>query len=271
MPARRWTVRRTLLALLGLVLAALAGRPAVAGGCFPVAEGPPRLVPVALHLAALPEGAALRLTYLGHSTFLLETPEGVTAVTDHNDYIRPPLVPRLVTMNNAHDTHYTNHPDPRIEHVLRGWNPAGGWAEHDLLVQDLRVRNVPTAVHGRFGDQALSNSIFVFEVEDLCLAHLGHLHHRLTDGQLAELGQIDVLLVPVDGAYTIGQEEMLEVVEQIRPQLVVPMHYFGPSTLARFLRLAAERGWRIEQPASAELLLARASLPQRTVLVLPGR
>lgn len=244
---------------------------AAAGGCFPVAHAPRNaILPVALSLAALPEGATVKLTFLGHSTFLIETPEGVTAVTDHNDYIRPPLLPRIVTMNNAHDTHYTNRPDARIEHVLRGWNPIGGWAEHDLVVEDLRVRNVPTAVHGRVGDQALSNSIFVFEVGDLCLAHLGHLHHKLTEDQLGELGQIDVLMVPIDGAYTMNQEEMLEVIEQIRPQLVLPMHYFGPSTLGRFLRLAEAAGWRIERAASPELLLSRATLPLRTVLVLPG-
>jgi len=256
------------LLLLGPVLLF---RPALAGGCFPVAELPGRIVPVAWRSAALPEGATVKLTFLGHASFLIETPSGVSAVTDYNDYVRPPFPPRIATMNNAHDTHYTNRPDPRIEHVLRGWNPAGGWAEHDLLVEDLRVRNVPTAVHGRFGDQALSNSIFVFEVGDLCLAHLGHLHHRLTEEQLAELGQIDVLMVPIDGVYTMSQEAMLEVVEQIRPPLVVPMHYFGPTVLGRFLALAEARGFRIERRASPELLLARANLPAaRTVLVLPG-
>ncbi len=260
---------RLAVALLALFLGPLATT-ALAGGCFPVAESPRRILPVAVRLAALPEGATVKITFLGHSTFLIETPEGVSAVTDHNDYIRPPYVPRVVTMNNAHDTHYTNRPDPRIEHVLRGWNPAGGWAEHDLVVEDLRIRNIPTAVHGRSGDQALSNSIFVFEVGDLCIAHLGHLHHRLTEEQLGELGQIDVLMVPIDGAYTIAQEEMLEVIEQIGPQLVLPMHYFGPSTLGRFLRLAETAGWRVERPSSPELLLARTTLPARTVLVLPG-
>lgn len=266
-------MRRSIVAL-AFAAAALLATPApaaLAGGCFPVAQGPvSAIVPVALRRAALPEAATLRLTFLGHSTFLLETAAGVTAVTDHNDYVRPPLVPRIVTMNNAHDTHYTSRPDPAIEHVLRGWNPAGGWAEHDLIVEDLRVRNVPTAVHGRFGEQALSNSIFVFEAGDLCVAHLGHLHHKLTDDQLGELGQIDVLMVPVDGGFTLNQEEMLEVVGQIRPQLVLPMHYFGPATLGRFLRLAEAAGWTVERASSPVLLLARASLPVRTVLVLPG-
>lgn len=259
------------IAGIGTALVALPAGPALAGGCFPVAQAPARLVPVAFRAAELPAGIAVRLTFLGHASFLIETAGGASAVTDYNAYLTPPYPPRVATMNNAHDTHYTDRPDPRIEHVLRGWNPAGGWAEHDLVVEDLRVRNVPTAVHGRFGGQALSNSIFVFEVADLCLAHLGHLHHRLTEEQLAELGQIDLLMVPIDGTYTMSQEEMLEVVEQIRPVTVVPMHYFGPTVLGRFLTLAEARGWRIERRVEPVVDLARDRLPQRTVLVLPGR
>ncbi len=259
------------LARLAVLLGVFVGGPVWAGGCFPVAEGGARVVPVAFQPTALPEGVAVRLTFLGHASFLIETAGGASAVTDYNAYVVPPYPPRVATMNNAHDTHYTDRPDPRIEHVLRGWNPAGGWAEHDLLVEDLRIRNVPTAVHGRFGDQALSNSIFVFEVTDLCLAHLGHLHHVLTPEQLAELGRIDLLMVPVDGVYTMAQEAMLEVVEQVRPTTVVPMHYFGPTVLGRFLALAEARGWRVVHHDQPFVDLSRERLPVRTVLVLPGR
>ena len=134
---------------------------------------------------------------------------------------------------------------------------------------DLRVRNVPTAVHGRSGDQTNSNSIFVFEVADLCIAHLGHLHQLLTDQQLAELGVIDVVMVPVDGSWTMAQTEMVRVIRQIRPAVVIPMHYFGSSVLGRFLDLIDDE-YRIELKETPELLLARADLPQRTVVVLPG-
>ncbi|MCS6876695.1 MAG: MBL fold metallo-hydrolase [Geminicoccaceae bacterium] len=259
----------TRLAWLFFVLALFAPETAAASGCSPVARAPARAWFV--RASELPAGVVVRLTFLGHASFLIETAGGASAVTDYNAYVVPPYPPRIATMNNAHDTHYTDRPDPRIEHVLRGWNPQGGWAEHDLVVADLRVRNVPTAVHGRFGTQALSNSIFVFEVADLCIAHLGHLHHLLTPEQRAELGEIDVLLAPVDGTYTMSQEEMLEVIEQIRPEVVIPMHYFGPTVLGRFLALAQARGWRIEHRAEPVLDLSRDRLPHRTVVVLPGR
>jgi L-ascorbate metabolism protein UlaG (beta-lactamase superfamily) len=256
------------LAVLVLMAAAPTG-PALAAGCFPIAAAPPRVVPAVFRQAAIPAGATVQLTFLGHSSFLIETAEGVTAVTDYNGYAGLGVTPDVVTMNNAHGTHYTDHPDPSIQHVLRGWSSTGGMTHHDLLLEDLRVRNVPTSVHGRVGDQANSNSIFVFEVADLCIAHLGHLHHVLTDVHLKELGLIDVLLVPIDGAYTMAQELMVQVIEQIRPSLVIPMHYFGPHLVARFVALMEER-WAIETRDEPVVALSRATLPQKTVLVLPG-
>lgn len=263
-------MRERTLAILGtLVLTWLLAASALASGCFPVASLTPGLVPARWTAAALPDGATARLTFLGHSTFLIESRGGVSAVTDYNPFVRPPRAPDIVTMNNAHGTHYSDFIEPGVTHALRGWG-VGGAAVHDVTLRDMRVRNVPTSVHGRVGAQANSNSIFVFEIEDLCIAHLGHLHHLLTDQHLAELGVIDVLLVPVDGAYTMSQQEMAEVIRQIGASIVVPMHYFGEATLTRFLALV-EGDHEIVMASAAELLLAREAMGRRRVVVLPGR
>jgi L-ascorbate metabolism protein UlaG (beta-lactamase superfamily) len=257
-------MRTTVLALAAAAGTLVGAGQAAAMGCFPSASLEPRVIP-----AALPAGASLQLTFLGHSSFLIETAGGSTAVTDYNDGIGTPITPNVATMNNAHSSHYSNYPNPGIEHVLRGWNPEGGSAEHDVTVGDLRVRNVPTAVHGRVGDQALGNSIFVFETPDLCVAHLGHLHHVLLDTQLGEIGQIDVLLVPVDGIYTMSQAEMAQVIDQINPAVVVPMHYFSAARLAGFLELMKDR-WEVVISETPTLAVSRATLPWRQVIVLPG-
>ena len=60
----------------------------------------------------------------GHATFLIESPQLVRIATDYNDYVRPPVLPDIATMNHAHDTHYTDNPDPAIKYVLRGWGPS---------------------------------------------------------------------------------------------------------------------------------------------------
>jgi L-ascorbate metabolism protein UlaG (beta-lactamase superfamily) len=97
------------------------------------------------------------------------------------------------------------------------------------------------------------------------------LHHDLTAEHLRRLGQIDVLLVPVDGGYTLGQAGMMDVIAKISPRIVVPMHFFGPSTLERFLNLARER-FDIERREKPELVLVKETLPVKTrVIVLPGR
>jgi hypothetical protein len=93
-----------------------------------------------LHLAGgVPEGS-VSITFLGHASFLIESPAGVRVVTDYNDMIRAPITPDIVTMNNAHPTHYSEAVEPEVKYVLRGWDPAGGVASHHLEYRDVRIR-----------------------------------------------------------------------------------------------------------------------------------
>ena len=214
---------------------------------------------------------AVNVTFLGHASFLIESPAGVTIVTDYNDLIRAPVTPDIVTMNNAHTSHYTDFVEPGVKLVLRGWDPAGGVARHQVEYRDVRIHNVPTNVRDLGGTRYNGNSIFVFEIADLCLAHLGHLHHTLTEAHLTDLGPIDVVFVPVDGAWTLNQDDMITVLQQIKPKLVIPMHIFGASTLERFLTRLGDL-YPIKRAPSAAVTLSRAELPQTPeLLVLPGR
>ncbi|HEX6015678.1 MAG TPA: MBL fold metallo-hydrolase, partial [Geminicoccaceae bacterium] len=119
----RMMVRVVSLAFVAWCTVLGAAGPALASGCFPVAGLAPRLVPVSLRTAALPGGATARLTFLGHASFLIETAGGASAVTDYNGYVKASQAPDIVTMNNAHGTHYTDAVEPGVKHVLRGWNP----------------------------------------------------------------------------------------------------------------------------------------------------
>ncbi|MEX0842647.1 MAG: MBL fold metallo-hydrolase [Xanthobacteraceae bacterium] len=236
-----------------------------------VAADAPRIVPAALRLAELSPDQ-VRLTYVGHSSFLIESARQVRIATDYNDYVRLPVLPDIVTMNHAHDTHFTHFPDPAIKHVLRGWTESGAPARHDLRVEDVRVRNVPTNIRmWDGGTERHGNSIFVFEIGGLCIAHLGHLHHTLNKQQLGEIGRPDVVLVPVDGSFTLDLEGMMEVLQALNAPLMIPMHYFSDFTLQRFLDRAG-RTWTIERAEVPSVLLSKATLPTAPkVLVLPGR
>ena len=231
--------------------------------------GPRSLGPAIAQRAA----EQVRLTFVGHATFLIESPKGVTIVTDYNDYVRPNMVPDIATMNIAHDTHFSGAPNPRIKHVLRGWNPTGGPAEHDLQVEDVHVRNISTNIRewGGGGTREFGNSIFVFEIAGLCIAHLGHLHHTLTVQQLGQIGQMDVLLVPVDGGYTLDLDGMVEVLKAIKAPLMIPMHMFSSYGLDRFLRRVRAEFDVVDSP-TASIQISRTTLPaKQQVMVLPGR
>lgn len=236
-----------------------------------VARDAPRILPAAFRQAALTPDQ-VSLTFVGHSTFLIESAKGVTIATDYNDYVRPQVVPVIATMNRAHSTHYTNNPDPGIKHVLRGWGREGEPARYDFSYEDVWVRNVVTNIRDWGGGTMLhGNSIFVFETGGLCIAHLGHLHHTLTKEHLDQLGRIDVVLVPVDGTLTLNVDGMVEVLQQIRAPLAIPMHIFGPGTLERFLDRMGQI-YEIAHGSAATVVLSRADLPKKPkMLVLPGR
>jgi L-ascorbate metabolism protein UlaG (beta-lactamase superfamily) len=237
-----------------------------------VSSAGPTALPVAF-LAAATEAQLVTITFLGHASFAIESPRGVSIVTDYSDATRPERPPTVATMNIAHITHYSVNPDPAIPHLLRGWGDDAP-ASYDLTVDDVWVRNVTTDLRGMDGDitagGANRNSMFVFEVAGLCIAHLGHLQHPLTKEHLNALGRIDVVLAPVDGSYTLSVDSMIGVLRAISAPLVIPMHYFGPQSLQRFVSRLDET-YAVQVSDTPTVRLSRETLPGApTVLVLPG-
>ena len=234
-----------------------------------VASRAPRVIPAALRLAL--NSDQVRFTYVGHSTFLIESPQLVRIATDYNDYVRSPVLPDIVTMNHAHTSHFTDNPDPRIKHVLRGWGPSPDQpARHDMTFKDVRVRNIPTNIRWRGGTERHGNSIFIYETANMCIAHLGHLHHTLNQQQLNEIGRVDVVFVPVDGNMTLDLEGMMEVLQALKAPLMIPMHFFSTYTLHRFLE-RARQSWMVEMSEIPSLVVSKTSLPATPkVTVLPG-
>ncbi len=210
------------------------------------------------------------ITYLGHSTFLIETPGGISIATDYNGWLRSPRMPDVVTMNKAHSSHYTLAPDPAIANVLHGWSDTPGEkVVHRVVVGDAYIRNVTTDIRSFGGFEANGNSIFIFEVAGLCIGHLGHLHHELTDAHFAEIGRLDVVMVPVDGGLTMGADSMSRTVKRLRSALILPMHRRGPP-ISDFLAMF-DQGFDWKMSDSAAVTVSIATLPQKPlILVLRG-
>ncbi|MFP7570310.1 MBL fold metallo-hydrolase [Marivita sp. S2033] len=213
---------------------------------------------------------SVRINYVAHASFLLQTPGGLNIATDFTGFLgNTRMIPDVVTMNHAHDTHWTAFPDPAIPHALPGWGPFGEGIDHHLDLGEVLIRNVSTDIRSwQGGVEEKGNSIFIFEVEGLCIGHLGHLHHEPSDAQYAAIGRLDVVMVPVDGGYTLPRETVVRIVDRLRSSVVIPMHWFSGGALAAFLG-EVQDSFVIDRRDTSFLELSLRDLPPRpTVVVL---
>ncbi len=239
--------------------------------CIAIADAAPGIE--YLHKAAYTDpvpAEAVRIRYVAHASFLIQTYGGLSAVTDFTGFVgNADFIPDVVTMNHAHETHWTAYPDPAIPHVLPGWGETfGEGVEHHLDLGEMLVRNVPTDIRSGFsGVEPRGNSIFVFEVAGLCIGHLGHLHHEPNDAQYAALGRMDVVMAAVDGGLTLDLPTMMKVLRRLKASIVIPMHWFGDGTLGRFLA-GMEQDFPIVHTGESELYVSLDKLPSRPSIVV---
>jgi L-ascorbate metabolism protein UlaG (beta-lactamase superfamily) len=217
----------------------------------------------------LAEKQEVKITFVGHSTYFIESPEGVGVATDYSGVYQPYRLPDVVTMNKAHSTHYTLNPDPKIAHVLRGWSDVPGEkVEHRLMVGDVYIRNVASDIRSWGGDvETNANSIFIFEVAGLCIGHLGHLHFELNEDQYTQIGRLDVLMVPVDGGLTMGADSMSRVVQRLRSSIILPMHRWGPP-LDNFLAMLDGK-FDVAYAKEPVMRVSVRSLPKKPTIMIP--
>jgi len=259
--------------------------PAIASDCFQFVERstPQQTIRVSLSLKTLGNVALSRtqniafelknrevgIRFIAHSTYLIETDEGLQILTDWSGHFSYKIdeVPDVITMNHAHETHWTPFPDPKIKHALKGWGSGGKPAEHYLELDASLIRNVPTDIRS-FGGEPYGNSIFIFEHGGLCIGHLGHLHHEPTEEQYAAIGRLDVVMAAVDGGTTLDTASMLRVLKRLRARVVLPMHAFGSFTLAQFLD-GMKADYEIVYDKDDEIVISAARLPNVPTVIVP--
>lgn len=258
-----------LVTCLALPAAAQERRPS---HCIAIADATPGLefVQKASWTEPVPD-FSVRLQYIAHASFLIQTQGGLTAITDFTGFIgSTTMIPDVVTMNHAHSSHWTMNPDPAIPHVLQGWGEEFGVGiDHYLDLGEMLIRNVSTDIRSEFsGSEPRGNSIFVFEVAGLCVGHLGHLHHVPNDEQFAALGRLDVVMAPVDGGLTLPLPEMIATLKRLKSSIVIPMHWFSIYSLDQFVAGMADE-FAIEFSDDPFIEVSLRSLPSRpTVVVL---
>lgn len=233
-----------------------------------------RAIPGAIYANFTPAGSTatkgeVTITYAGHSTYLIDTPDGVRIATDFSGRYGANPLPDVITMNRAHSTHFTMTPDPGITNVLPGWGEEGP-ARHRVVVDDVYIRNVPTDIRSWDGGMVRDgNSIFIFEVAGLCIGHLGHLHHDLTDAHYAAIGRLDVLMTPVDGGMTQSLTNMSTIARRLYSSVILPMHRHS-TPIGEFLGLMGE-GFVADFRTERSITLSLSTLPRRpTIVILDG-
>jgi L-ascorbate metabolism protein UlaG (beta-lactamase superfamily) len=261
-------------AILGWLTAPAVAEEIPRSECLAISQAPPRATPVSLRNAAAATDE-VAITYGGHSTYYIDTPAGVRIATDWNGAYRTGRLPDVVTMNRAHSTHYTLFPDPQIAHVLHGWGDDGQPAKISERIGDVFIRNVTTDIRRYYGEDSGGemirdgNSIFIFEVAGLCIGHLGHLHHPLDDARFAAIGRLDVVMVPIDGTYTMSLDGISDITRRLRAAVVLPMHRFA-TPLEEFMRRIGQQ-FEIDVRTERTLKISRETLPGTpTVIILDG-
>ena len=236
---------------------------------------------------ALPAQAAAaptagKLTWYGQACFLLETTGGTRIVMDPIPkgigYELPQgLKADIVTISHEHGDHNNVGFVTGKPRVIRGLTAdKKGWTRVDEKVKDVSIRTVGVYHDDERGAKRGLDTVFIFEVGGVRIAHLGDLGHVLNDQQLAAIGAVDVLLIPVGGTFTIDALKATRVVEQMRPRLmVVPMHYKTDAVTIKELEplatfLDGKRNVRRETAHTISLSPMKAR-PAAEILVLPYR
>ena len=163
----------------------------------------------------------MKVKWLGHSAFVITSDTGIRIITD--PYATEEILSYgdikesadIVTISHEHHDHNN-------AAAVRG-NPAV--VRKTTEVKGINFRGIPTYHDEAAGKERGNNTIFCFEVDGVKVCHLGDLGHMLNERQAAELGEIDILLTPVGGFYTIDAATASQICDQLKPRVIIPMHY----------------------------------------------
>lgn len=212
----------------------------------------------------------MKVRWLGHACFLLSDDAGTRVMTDPYlpgafglAYAPPAEEADVVTVSHEHQDHNNVDAVKGEPEIVRGPGV------HN--VKGIEFKGVPTSHDQASGAQRGSNTVFCFSLDGLRLCHLGDLGHELSDKTVAEIGPVDVVLVPVGGNFTIDAAVANRVVDQIQPKIAIPMHFqtehardFPVSTAEAFQKTRQ----RLRVLDASEVEIKKDALPAETETVV---
>jgi L-ascorbate metabolism protein UlaG (beta-lactamase superfamily) len=199
--------------------------------------------------------------WYGHSSFLIQSGSQTKVVADPNFNVTPGIQADAVTVSNDHFTHNNTGAVTGNPVILRGITFRQTWNPIRTSVKDITIVNIPSQRGPSWG--AIANSIFVYEMGSLCLAHLGNIGHLLSPEQEKVLQRVDVIMIPIDAMTNLAFEDILKVIDQVKPPIVIPMHYDVPRQGELFSAFVKER-YPVRRISGSQLTLNRSMLPKST-------
>jgi len=206
----------------------------------------------------------MELIWFGHSCFKIKDKNIVIVADPYSDEIglkMPSLEADILTISHPHYDH-NNVAAVTAENVLS--------TPGEYEIKGTFIEGIESFHDDKQGAERGRNTIFVFHLSDLTICHLGDLGHKLTDEEAERIGDVDVLLVPVGGNFTIDAEGAVSVINQIEPKVVVPMHYKIEGVnleIADAKKFCEEMGSPCE-PQEGPLKIQKKDLPEEGMQVV---
>jgi len=215
----------------------------------------------------------MKIKWLGHACFMITSDTGVRIIID--PYVASYIAgggPSYAEIEESADivtVSHDQHDDHNNVAAVRG-NPEVVRGAVTKEVKGIAFKGIPTYHDEAGGKLRGNNTIFCFEVAGIRVCHLGDLGHQLSDKQVADVGKVDILLIPVGGFYTIDAEVATEVCNKLVPKVIIPMHYktnkcgFPIAGVDEFLRDKKDVG-RLD---TSEVEFKSGKLPASTQIIV---
>ncbi len=214
----------------------------------------------------------MKIKWYGHAAFLVTSDQGVKIITDPYEsgayggqlsYGKIKDQADIVLTSHDHADHNDPKSLPGSPEIVKG--------SGSKTVKGLSIKGISTYHDPSKGSERGANTIFTFTVDGIKICHLGDLGHILNEKDLAEIGSVDILFIPVGGYFTIDSKEATRVAEQIKPKVLIPMHFktekcgFPITPVEDFLKGKSNT----KRPKASEVAFEKKTLPQQMeILVL---
>lgn len=218
----------------------------------------------------------MEVTYLGHSCFRIKGKKNIVVTDPYEDYVgfeMPRVSADIVTVSHHHQDHNNI---SAVKGTTKRKEPfiVDGPGEYEI--SGISIFGIASFHDSSRGTKRGENTIYLITIDNLRLAHLGDLGHKLTEAELEELNGVDILFIPIGGTYTIDDNEAIEVIGQIEPQIIIPMHFKTPDmkpdfgieiTVDDFLKAIGEE----TNKAKDKLVISKDKLPEEREIVVLKR